>query len=646
MLAYSNFRDIPAPVKLEKKSFTEGNADLFSAFPHKDRLTFTIAIDRAFLSSRVFLRFHSDDDGRSFELPCRHLREEERTDVYDRFSVTVVLSEICDEREGGLFYYHVVADTVYGRLYSHGSDAEPYAWFMEDGEAASPYQLLVYRNDYRTPSFLKKGVMYQVFVDRFCRGGHAAPRQDVEMASAWDAEITQYPLYPGAPLKNNLFYGGDLDGVRQKLPYLRSLGVTVLYLCPIFEAYSNHKYDTADYLKIDEMFGGRAAFDRLVSAAAACGIHLLLDGVFNHTGAISRYFNQDGRYDSTGAYQSVDSPYYPWYLFRSYPDDYVCWWGVKILPTVNSAEPSYIRFIAGRDGVVDTYMQAGISGFRLDVADELDPQLLRDIRGQIKSRSQETAVIGEVWEDASNKIAYQKRRRYFRGNELDSVMNYPLKEALVQYLLRDDAQEFSRVTRTLYAHYPRFVSEALMNLLGTHDTERILTVLGGQDISGLSYAELKDIRLTPKEYSLAVRRLQLAWAILSFMPGIPCIYYGDEAGMEGARDPFNRRTYPWGKENGELISFYTRMNAIRTAASDILMHGYYRVRRADGALLVLERDGEGDGRLLLLANSGMCDLVYPLPCPCRDLYGERELVGDITLPPISFMLLRLSAETA
>lgn len=646
MLAYSDFRDIPVPIKLNKKSLTEGNADLFSAFPHKDRLTFTISVDRAFLTDRVFLRFRSDDDGKCMDFSCRRLRDEDNNCAYDRFSVTVDLSAISNEREGGLFYYHAVADTVYGRLYSHGTDAELHAWFMEDANAASPYQLLIYRNDYHTPSFLKKGIMYQIFVDRFCRGGNASPRKDAEMASSWDAEITQYPLYPGAPLKNNLFYGGDLDGVRQKLPYLQSLGVTVLYLCPIFEAYSNHKYDTADYLKIDEMFGGRPAFDRLVSAASACGIRLLLDGVFNHTGAISRYFNQDGRYDSLGAYQSVDSPYYSWYLFRSYPDDYVCWWGVKILPTVNSSEPSYIRFIAGRDGVLDTYMQAGISGFRLDVADELDLHLLRDIRRQIKSHSQETAVIGEVWEDASNKIAYHKRRRYFRGNELDSVMNYPLKDALVHYLLHDDAEEFSRVTRTLYAHYPRFVSESLMNLLGTHDTERILTVLGGRDLSGLSYTALKDVRLSLEEYDMAVKRLQLAWTILSFMPGIPCIYYGDEAGMEGARDPFNRRTYPWGKENHTLLSFYTRMNAIRAAASDVLMHGYYRVRRAEGAILVLERDGEQDGKLLLLANSGIHDFTYPLPCFYRDLYEDKKVAGDITLPPVSFKLLRLSAETA
>ncbi|MBQ8351082.1 MAG: glycoside hydrolase family 13 protein [Clostridia bacterium] len=643
MLAYSNFRDIPSPLKIEKEALTEERAELFSAFPHKELLTFTVTIDRAFLTENVFLRFRSDDDGSITDIALARVEEDIPT-AHDRFRATVTAAALCGEQEDGLFFYHLVADTVYGRLYSHGEDISPFAWFTDDEGYASPYQLLIYQDAYSTPTFLKKGVMYQIFVDRFCRGGDAAPRKDVEMAASWDAEITQYPAYPGAPLKNNLFYGGDLDGVREKLPYLRSLGVTVLYLCPIFEAYSNHKYDTADYMKIDEMFGGRSAFDRLLAAAKDSGMHVLLDGVFNHTGSVSRYFNADGRYDSVGAYQSTDSPYYPWYRFYNFPDEYLCWWGVKILPTVNSADPSYIRFIAGEDGVVDTYMQAGASGFRLDVADELNVKLLRDIRRQIKKRSQETAVIGEVWEDASNKIAYDKRRHYFRGNELDSVMNYPLKNAIVQYLLHGDADEFSRVTRTLYAHYPRFVSESLMNLLGTHDTERILTVLGGRDLSHLTFEELKSVRLTPAEREIAEQRLRLAWVILSVMPGIPCIYYGDEAGMEGARDPFNRRTYPWGREDEALLAFYRQTGAVRAAAADVLTHGYYRVQAANGPLLAIEREEKCAGRLLLVANSGEESITYPIPSVYRDLYSDETVTGNLYLPPLSFRLLRLVSE--
>ena len=643
MLAYSNFRDIPSPLKVEKTALTEEHAELFSAFPHKELLTFTVSIDRAFLTENVFLRFRSDDSGQIHEFPLIKI-EEQQPAAHDRFRATVTAATLCAGQEDGLFFYHVVADTVYGRLYSHGEDISEYAWFTEDAGYAAPYQLLIYRDAYQTPAFLKQGVMYQIFVDRFCRGGNAAPRSDVEMAESWDAEITQYPAYPGAPLKNNLFYGGDLDGVREKLPYLRSLGVTVLYLCPIFEAYSNHKYDTGDYMKIDEMFGGRPAFDRLLQAAKEQGMHVLLDGVFNHTGSVSRYFNADGRYDSLGAHQSKESPYYSWYRFFSFPDDYLCWWGVKILPTVRSADPSYIRFVAGDGGVVDTYMLAGASGFRLDVADELNPALLRDIRRQIKKHSQETAVIGEVWEDASNKIAYDKRRHYFRGLELDSVMNYPLKNAIVRYLLQGDAAGFAQVTKTIYAHYPRFVSESLMNLLGTHDTERILTVLGGRDLSDLSFEEIKSVRLTPAERELAEQRLRLAWAILSVMPGIPCIYYGDEAGMEGGRDPFNRRTYPWGNEDVALRTFYQQTGAIRAAAADILTHGYYRVLHASGACLVIERAEKSAGRLVLAVNSGAERCTYPLDGVWRDLYTDETVTGHVALPPLSFRLLRIVSE--
>ncbi|MBQ8175219.1 MAG: glycoside hydrolase family 13 protein [Clostridia bacterium] len=642
MQVYRNFRDIPNPLQVKKTALTEKRAALFAAFPRREQLRFEISIDPAFATCSAFLRVHSDDDGRVMEFPFRRIEAEELDFLTrDRFAVSVSGAELCSNAQDGLFYYHVVADTAYGRLYSHGEDISEYAWFSDDESFAQAYQLTIYRDDFTTPDFLKTGVMYQIFVDRFFRGGNADPRADVEMAPSWDAEITQYPAYPGAPLKNNLFYGGDLDGVRQKLPYLRSLGVTVLYLCPIFEAYSNHKYDTGDYMRVDEMFGGRAALDRLLAEAKQQEMTVLLDGVFNHTGAISCYFNIDGRYSAEGAYQSTASPYYPWYTFQSYPDQYTCWWGVKILPTVDSSNPDYIRFVTGKDGVADTYLAAGIGGFRLDVADELHPDFLRALRRRIKGYSRENAVIGEVWEDASNKEAYGKRRRYFRGEELDSVMNYPLKNAIVQYLLQGGAQEFSAVTRTIYAHYPKFVSESLMNLLGTHDTVRILTILGGKDVTGLSYEQMKDIRLDEEERMLGLRRLRLAYAILSVMPGIPCIYYGDEAGMEGAKDPFNRRTFPWGREENGLLSFYRQMGKLRADASDILARGYYEVPYAEGEHLVLSREGE-TGRILLLVNAGNTPFSYPVSGSCADLMTQLPVSGEKVVPPLDFCLLRVS----
>lgn len=636
MLVYSNFRDIPRPLILEKTSKTEERADLFAAFPLRDRITFTASIDTAFLTRAVFLHIRSDDDGRETDIEL--LRKESQNGRH-LFSADVSLAALCEERDSGLFYYHLVADTAYGRLWSHGADGQRDAWFTDDPGYANAYQLLVYRDDYTTSPLLHRGVMYQIFVDRFFRGGDAPARADAVMAESWDAEITQYPAYPGAPLENNLFYGGDLDGVRKKLDYLSSLGVSVLYLCPIFEAYSNHKYDTGDYMQVDPMFGGRKALDRLLSDAKTRGISVILDGVFNHTGSISRYFNKDGRYDSIGAYQSTVSPYYSWYRFRKHPDDYECWWDIKILPAVYSDNPDYIHFVAGEGGVMDTYQKAGVSGFRLDVVDELAPTLVRAMRARLKENNPDAPLIGEVWEDASNKIAYSARRHYFRGQELDSVMNYPLKNAILSYLLQKNAEDFSSVTTTLYAHYPRMVSRALMNLLGTHDTERILTVLGGRSTFGMSYEEMKNIRLSDTERALAFSRERLAFAILYTMPGIPCIYYGDEAGMEGAKDPFNRRTYPWGREDEEILSFFRALGDYRKQYGSVLSDGYYEVLHAKGNELVISRE-DGDRQILLALNASETDsFTFVVSNDYHDALTGKETPPALTLSPLSFALL-------
>lgn len=636
MLAYTNFRDIPRPLILHKASECEARADLFAAFAQRDTLTFTASIDAAFLTRAAFLEIRSDDDGSVREIP---LTDSGLTDGRHIFTAAVSLAALCGEREDGLFFYHLVADTVYGRLHSHGADGRCDAWFTDDAAYASPYQLLVFRNGFQSSSVLSRGVMYQIFVDRFYRGGNAPCRADAVMAESWDAEITQYPAYPGAPLENNLFYGGDLDGVRAKLDYLLSLGVRVIYLCPIFEAYSNHKYDTGDYMQVDAMFGGREALDRLLAETKKRGISVILDGVFNHTGAISRYFNKDGRYDSLGAYQSKESPYYNWYRFRNHPDDYESWWGVTILPSVHSDNPEYIDFIAGQNGVMDTYQKAGVSGFRLDVVDELAPDLVRAMRARLKANNPDAPLIGEVWEDASNKVAYSQRRHYFRGLELDSVMNYPLKNAILSYLLQKNAEELASVTTTLYAHYPRTVSESLMNLLGTHDTERVLTVLGGRSTWGMSYEDMKNMRLSDAERAVAIARMRLAYAILYTMPGIPCIYYGDEAGVEGAKDPFNRRTYPWGRENRELLDYFRTLGDYRKANESILSHGYYRVLHARGSELVIARESE-EGSILLLVNASETDtFTYFLDGAYKNALDGTPTAATCTLSPLSFLLL-------
>ena len=424
-------------------------------------------------------------------------------------------------------------------------------------------------------------------------------RPDAVVNSDWYDGVPEYPEYPGGFVKNNMFFGGTLWGIIEKLPYLKELGVDIIYLNPIFEAYSNHKYDTGNYMRVDAMFGGDEAFDALVREADKLGIGIILDGVFNHTGSDSIYFNKNGRYNSVGAYNSRESEYYDWYIFTDYPDEYESWWGIEILPKINGKNSAFREFICGENGVIKHYLKRGAYGWRLDVADELDEDMLKGIRAAAKSEK-DAPVIGEVWEDASNKVAYDRRRHYFRGYELDSVMNYPLRRAVIDFLLKGDSEQIARITTELYMHYPKAVSDALMNFLGTHDTERILTVLGGEDISEKSNAELSVYKMSRENREKATELLKLAYLIIATMPGVPCIYYGDEAGLEGARDPFNRKPYPWGRENGELVSWYKTVGSLRKS-EPLFKDGYYRVLESDSGYFVYERFND-EKRIVVAVN--------------------------------------------
>ena len=453
-------------------------------------------------------------------------------------------------------------------------------------------QLLIYQESSTSAKWMHGGIMYQIFVDRFKKSGKCKPKPTAIMNEDWYGGIPQYASVPGGYVENNMFFGGDLYGVCEKLDYLKSLGVTCLYLCPIFDAYSNHKYDTGDYMTVDSMFGSEEAFDLLVSEIKKRDMHLILDGVFNHTGADSLYFNKFSSYPSLGAYQSQASKYYDWYNFRSYPDDYECWWNVKILPRVNSNNESYQEYILGDGGVVEKWMKKGVDGFRLDVADELSDEFLKRLNKKLKEVNPDGVVYGEVWEDASNKIAYDTRKTYFLGNELDSVMNYPLKDAVINYVKFGDWRGFCNTCKMLYSHYPKHNADLLMNLLGTHDTERILTVLGGESSEGLTNAELSTKKMSKAQRKNAISLLKLAYTIIATVPGIPCIYYGDEAGMEGYRDPFNRLPYPWGKEDLDLIEFYKSVGRIRLSEG-VFKSGEFEIVECNCDLLAFVRYDEG-----------------------------------------------------
>lgn len=430
-----------------------------------------------------------------------------------------------------------------------------------DGEGEM-LQFTVSDFKYDEPNAIQGGIIYHIFVDRFCRGGNCAvPEYNVLVEGEWES-LPEYPEYPGAPLKNNTLYGGTLYGIASRLDYIASLGAKAIYLSPIFSSVSNHKYDTADYMSVDEAFGGDDALALLVSEAEKRNIKIILDGVFNHTGFDSVYFNKNSRFDSLGAYESKSSPYYEWYDFKSYPDKYTCWWDIDILPRINPDIPSLREFLSGENGVIAKYRNMGVYGFRLDVADELSDDFIKSCKARLSDKS-ESVLYGEVWEDASNKIAYGRRKTYYLGDELDGVMNYPLRDALIDYLKRHDTSGLRYCIEQVFVNAPERILNSQMNFLGTHDTPRILSVLSDLDFTGKSNRELSTLRLSSSEREIATQRLMALYTVIATLPGIPSVFYGDEVGLEGFNDPFNRMPYPYGNADDSLLSHYRKIGNVR-----------------------------------------------------------------------------------
>ena len=447
-----------------------------------------------------------------------------------------------------------------------------------------------------------RGIIYHVFVDRFRRVKNTPVCDDAILIDDWYSDITEYPKYPGAYLKNNTFFGGNLYGIIEKLDYLVSLGVSVIYLSPIFESPSNHKYDTGDYEKIDEGFGGEKAFTELIEKAGERNIKIILDGVFNHTGADSKYFNKNARYDSVGAFQSKESPYYNWYRFTEYPEKYVCWWGIDILPRIFYDSGDAEKYFLRENGVIDKWMKKGAYGFRLDVADELSDSFIEKIRTKISETNKNALLYGEVWEDASNKIAYGVRKKYYLGTELSGVMNYPLRIGIIEYIRNKKCDRLDYAINEVMMNMPRKIRDNAMNILGSHDTVRIISALSEIDKEGKSNDELSKLRMNDGEYILAKKRVMSAYTLLATLPGIPTVYYGDEAGVEGYSDPFNRRTFPWGFEDREILEYYKKCGMLRMENAAFCDGDFY-VLHLDDDLFIFERKKDKERFLIVYNNS-------------------------------------------
>ena len=460
------------------------------------------------------------------------------------------------------------------------------------------FQITVYAPPANIPSWIQGGFIYHIFVDRFRRSGELRLRPGAVYRPDWGGCPHYLPDEKGL-VRNNDFFGGDLYGIIEKLPYLEELGVTCIYLSPVFEAASNHKYDTGDFMRIDPAFGGDEAFEQLCSEAGAHGMKIILDGVFNHVGADSLYFNKFGNYAATGAYQGNQSPYYDWFTFRE-GGKYDSWWGIELLPATNKSSGSYRNFICGNEGVIAHWTEKGVSGWRLDVVDELPDAFLYPLCDAIKRENSDALIIGEVWEDASNKIAYDVRRRYFLGGQLDSVTNYPLKDAIIAFVRDGKAEQLAAVMAVLYRNYPGNIRHLLMNILGTHDTARILTVLSGAKLPD-NKRDMEYFQLSDAQLAIAKKRLKLASTLQFTLPGVPCVYYGDEAGMTGCADPFNRRCYPWGGEDMELVAWFMSLSGLRKSRECFTNGKYTLVEARDGFFAFIR--GEGSGHVLVAVNT-------------------------------------------
>ena len=507
---------------------------------------------------------------------CFSLIKTDCREGYDIFSGDIVFN-----KTGLYLYYFRISDLggSYDLLRLGLSDTN-----IGDGEK---WQISCIPKDFFVPREYMGRVMYQIFPDRFEIDGRVNTEGKLTPFTVHESvsEIPNHLPDENGRILNNDFYGGNLRGIIKRLGYLADLGVGIIYLNPIFKAYSNHRYDTCDYMQIDPMLGNEADFRDLCTECHKLNMRVILDGVFSHTGSDSIYFDKNKRFGN-GAYHNPDSPYRSWYNINS-DGSYDSWWGIDTLPCVNENDKSYEEYIiTGKNSVIRHWLGLGADGFRLDVADELPDSFIKKLRTEAKKINPESIIIGEVWEDASNKTAYGITRRYFTDGELDTVMNYPWRNAITELVTdKISTEEFASKILTIVENYPQDSLNSLMNSLSTHDTPRIINLLSGAPMDMSRYAN-SEYTLSRDEWEKAVKCLPLAVMLNFFLPGNTCIYYGDEAGMTGFSDPFNRAFF---KENkGEIYNLFKTLCRIKNTHSQFA-NGILSFVCCENGVLVMER---------------------------------------------------------
>ena len=538
----------------------------------------------------------------------------------------------CDyvTKDPKIYWYFFEIDTLYGKKKinkmqksSKGQILDGYSW-----------QLTVFKKDFETPAWLSGGIMYQIFPDRFNKSNYKKDNvpKDRTIHKNWSDDPV-WEANDRGEVTNSDYFGGDLQGITDKIGYLKKLGVTCIYLNPIFEAHSNHRYNTANYENIDPLLGTIHDFNKLANKFKKNGIRVIIDGVFSHTGSDSIYFNKNNRYNTIGAYNSLDSIYSGWYNFIKWPEQYQSWWGFDSLPETDECNNSYINFINGKDGIIRKWLKEGASGWRLDVADELPDFFIESLREAAKAENPDSLILGEVWEDASNKESYGHRRKFLLGKQLDTVMNYPFRDAILGFFTGSSGVDMAEIICSVLENYPKPVIRILMNILGTHDTERAITILAGKPINGRDKKWQSVNHLNNDEKKHGIKLIKAASAMQFTLPGVPCIYYGDETGLEGYKDPFNRRCYPWKNQNAQLIKWYKQLGIIRKSCS-CLNEGDFRLIKAEQNLIVYTRS-DAYTSILCAFNSSNNDITIDVP-KCffkgKNLLNSDIIEKQLTIP--------------
>lgn len=596
----------------------------FGCVRQHEPCTIRLHVPRHCAAMEVYLCIEGDNNGFFQQVP---LLWEDLVDGYDYYCSSFSL-ELC-----GLYFYYfkIVTTQSFFNLYKEGSHDTNIG-------LGDQWQLSCFPLSYETPEDFKGRVMYQIYPDRFYAEGQCDVTNKLQPFFIHQ-DTHDVPVYlpdENGKIQNNDFFGGNLKGIIAKLGYLKSLHVSVLYLNPIFMAYSNHRYDTADYKRVDPLLGTEADFSELCEKAHQLGMKVILDGVYSHTGSNSVYFDKNNIFGN-GAYHNQHSPYRGWFQFNDTPPDgYTSWWGINTLPCVNELNPDFLNYIIeDEDSVIAHWLNLGADGYRLDVADELPDEFIARLHQKVKNVKPNSIVIGEVWEDASNKVSYGVRRSYFTANELDSAMNYPYKDAIIGFVMEESSGSMLAETiMTIAENYPKPILDCVMNSLSTHDTMRILTVLGTNNYA-LSRDEKAVHTLNHTEMELAIQRLKLAIFLQFTLPGSACIYYGDEAGLQGFEDPFNRRYFPWDTINYALLDFYRHITALKDQ--------YHALQKGDIQIILEDHQVCGFTRKLgesrITAYVNMCD-KFILHTDQHFVILHNGVCGDgtITLDKYGFVL--------